>query len=74
MPINSCHYNPWLNNIPKGQLIRLRRNCTRKTDFLDQADVIRRRFPNKSYYDNKLIQNRKWPLWKGMCLLKIKDR
>lgn len=25
---DSCHYQPWLENTPKGQLLRLRINCT----------------------------------------------
>lgn len=42
-----CHYTPWLDNIPKSQLIRLRRNCTEKYIFLKQAKLIGGRFIQK---------------------------
>lgn len=49
LPIDSCHHAPWLNNIPKGQLTRLKRNCTKQDVFLKQAEFIRQRFIQKGY-------------------------
>ena len=49
LPLDSCHHNPWLENIPKGQLLRLRRNCTKTNVFLEQADFIGKRFIEKGY-------------------------
>lgn len=43
-------------NIPKGQLIRLRRNCTTKTDYEQQADFIGERFIDKGYQRSFLQQ------------------
>ncbi|KAM8967064.1 collagen alpha-6(VI) chain [Pelodytes ibericus] len=43
---SSCHHPSWLNNIPKGQMMRLKRNCTSDGEFLGQstdpeyADVV----------------------------------
>lgn len=30
---SSCHYAPWMQNIPKGQMNRVRRNCTKKISY-----------------------------------------
>ena len=52
LSLNSCHHKSWLLNIPKGQLVRIKRNCTNNTDFLTQAEFIGARFKNKGYSDN----------------------
>lgn len=60
LPITSCHYKPWLFNIPKGQLVRIRRNCTKESDFKIQADLIGKRFIEKGYtseFISKQIQS-----------------
>lgn len=49
IPVTSCHYEPWLINIPKGQFIRLRRNCSENIDYLKQAQWIGKRFEEKGY-------------------------
>lgn len=49
LPIESCHHKNWLYNVPKGQLVRLRCNCTQLNTFLDQADKLTSRFSNKGY-------------------------
>lgn len=54
LPITSCHHKPWLFNIPKGQLIRIRRNCMKGSDFKTQADLIGKRFMEKGY-DSEFI-------------------
>lgn len=48
-PTDSCHYEPWLLNIPKGQMIRLRRNCSDNREYLAQAQWMRKRFEDKGY-------------------------
>lgn len=55
LPITSCHHKPWLFNIPKGQLIRVKRNCTKESDYKIQADLIGRRFLEKGY-DSEFIK------------------
>lgn len=57
IPVDSCHFDPWLINILKGQLIRLRRNCTDKSTFLEQANIIGRRFVQKGY-NNDFIEDK----------------
>lgn len=49
LPMNSCRHRNWLCNIPKGQLLRIKRNCTRKEDFQAQAKILEQRFINKGY-------------------------
>lgn len=34
LSVDSCHFKPWLYNIPKGQLTRLKRNCTKGDDYI----------------------------------------
>lgn len=36
----SCHHPTWKRNIPKGQFLRLQRNCTRDTDYIVQSKVL----------------------------------
>ena len=38
---SSCHHPQWIGNIPKGQLLRVRRNCRRLEDFDIQAEVLK---------------------------------
>lgn len=49
IPSSSCHHPRWKANVPKGQLLRLRRNCNSIEDFKTQADVIVNRFKEKGY-------------------------
>lgn len=58
IPINSCHYALWLLNIPKGQMMRLKRNCTEGNDFKEQASMIGQRFVQKGYQETFLLDNR----------------
>lgn len=41
---SSCHYAPWIKNIPKGQINRIRRNCTDKEGFIHQANILKKCF------------------------------
>lgn len=49
--MRSCHHKSWLFNIPKGQLTRIRRNCTHDEVFKQQATFIGNRFKDKGYTD-----------------------
>lgn len=49
IPVNSCHHEPWLINIPKGQFIRLRRNCSDNNEYLKQAQLMGQKFEDKGY-------------------------
>lgn len=51
---DSCHFKPWLYNIPKGQFTRLKRNCTKEEDYRNQAQVIGERFKAKGYNEDWL--------------------
>lgn len=51
---NSCHFKHWLYNIPKGQLIRIKRNCTIEEDYKDQAHILKERFMKKGYSEMSL--------------------
>ena len=52
IPVDSCHFDPWLINIPKGQMMRLRRNCSDPQVFLEQANMIGMKFINKGYSED----------------------
>lgn len=49
IPVNSCHQSQWLKSVPHSQFLRLRRNCTRTSDFLAQSRVLKNRFVEKGY-------------------------
>ncbi|XP_056378779.1 uncharacterized protein LOC130274454 [Hyla sarda] len=51
----SCHPGPLKRGIPKGQYLRLRRNCTQEREFLRQAGDLRSRFRDRGYPDRVLI-------------------
>lgn len=59
IPVDSCHHGPWLINIPKGQLIRLQRNCSKEEDFYEQAKFIGKYKPrnDKTSHDLPIILN-----------------
>ncbi|XP_075440692.1 uncharacterized protein LOC142485864 [Ascaphus truei] len=46
---NSNHYKRWLANIPRGQFLRIRRNCSSHSDFLAQGEILVERFLAKGY-------------------------
>lgn len=54
LPSSSGHHPKWLKNIPKGQLTRVKRNCSNKADFLRQAQVVRKKFVEKGYVGETL--------------------
>lgn len=56
IPLDSCPHKSWLCNIPRGQFIRLRRNCSSTTDFLTQSQILADRFHQKGYHKDQ-IQN-----------------
>lgn len=56
IPNSSCHHPRWKGNIPKGQLMRLRRNCDLIADFDKQADMLIQRFQEKGYAANTLAK------------------
>uniref|UniRef100_A0A8C5QN04 GIY-YIG domain-containing protein n=1 Tax=Leptobrachium leishanense TaxID=445787 RepID=A0A8C5QN04_9ANUR len=52
---NSCHHKKWLNNIPKNQFGRIRRNCTKMSDFIVQSKELSQKFCYKQY-PNPLVE------------------
>lgn len=55
IPTSSCHHPQWIGNIPKGQLMRIHRNCSNGNDYEEQADIIIKRFVEKGYNKRELI-------------------
>lgn len=49
LSIHSGHHPTWIKNVPKGQFIRIRRNCTLDEDYTMQAQVLKNRFVEKGY-------------------------
>ncbi|XP_077342840.1 uncharacterized protein LOC143987733 [Lithobates pipiens] len=54
LPMQSGHHPAWLKNIPKGQVTRIRRNCSNDNDFYSQANIIKEKFLEKGYCDKQL--------------------
>lgn len=46
---NSCHHPRWLNNIPKSQFCRLKKNCTRSEDYDIQSQALKDKFLKKGF-------------------------
>lgn len=49
LPTHSGHHPLWLKNVPKGQMMRVRRNCSTLEDFDQQSSVLKKRFEDKGY-------------------------
>lgn len=47
IPIQSGHHSQWLRNIPKGQFMRIQRNCTHIDDYMIQSSLIKQQFIEK---------------------------
>ncbi|XP_075448371.1 calcium uptake protein 2, mitochondrial isoform X1 [Ascaphus truei] len=45
----SNHYKKWLNNVPKSQFYRIRRNCSEDSDFASQGKDLSNKFLEKGY-------------------------
>lgn len=58
IPVQSGHHPQWIRNIPKGQFMRIRQNCSQDTDYVLQTEQIKQRFVEKGYNEpflDKLI-------------------
>lgn len=49
IPQNSCYHKPWLVNVPRGQFLRIKRNCTNISDFEEQSTELDNTFIRKGY-------------------------
>lgn len=49
LPISSGHHPLWLRNIPKGQIMRVKRNCSEDAQFLAQSKILTKRFEARGY-------------------------
>lgn len=56
IPTASCHHPRWKTNVPKGQLLHIRRNCDKSEDFNTQADILIGKFQEKGYDKEKLLK------------------
>lgn len=54
VPIQSCHHLKWLTAIPKGQYMRIRRNCNSIEDYNTQSAILTNRFSEKGYSSRAL--------------------
>uniref|UniRef100_A0A8C5WDY6 Reverse transcriptase domain-containing protein n=1 Tax=Leptobrachium leishanense TaxID=445787 RepID=A0A8C5WDY6_9ANUR len=50
----SCHNDIWLKGVPKGQLTRIRRNCSEIKEFEQQAESLKTNFIDKGYDEYEL--------------------
>ena len=51
---SSCHPSHVLKNIPKGQFIRLRRICSRKSDYLLNSEILCKKFIERGFHEKEL--------------------
>lgn len=58
IPRSSCHHPRWTGNIPKSQLIRIRRNCSKPEHFERQSRILIERFLEKGY-DKRSLEKTK---------------
>lgn len=54
----SCHHPMWTKAIPKGQFTRIQRNCDDDEDFFTQTDILIKRFEEKGYERQALLNTR----------------
>lgn len=52
--MGSCHYASWLKSVPTSQYMRLKRNCTKSSEFLMQAEILTQRFLDEGYTQESL--------------------
>ncbi|OCT58440.1 hypothetical protein XELAEV_18002112mg [Xenopus laevis] len=53
---NSCHHKKWLNNIPLSQFNRAKRNCSKKEDYDNECQILRKQFREKGYSE-KIVED-----------------
>ena len=58
IPYGSCHHPQWKRAIPKGQFIRIKRNCNSSDDYQRQTNILIDRFVEKGYERNRLEKTR----------------
>ena len=51
---SSCHQSHVLKNILKGQFIRLRRICSRKSDYLLNSEILCKQFIERGFHEKEL--------------------
>lgn len=49
IPSDSCHHAQWLQSVPRSQFLRLRRNCSKISDYYAQCRILKERFVAKGY-------------------------
>ncbi|PIO25998.1 hypothetical protein AB205_0190500, partial [Aquarana catesbeiana] len=54
LSIRSGHHPNWIKNIPKGQMLRVRRNCSDLDTYAIQANILKERFLQKGYKGDAL--------------------
>ncbi|OCT89306.1 hypothetical protein XELAEV_18017926mg [Xenopus laevis] len=54
----SCHHKKWLNSIPYSQFNRIKRNCSKPSDYEKECQILSSQLIDKGY-DEKLIQEAK---------------
>lgn len=52
----SCQYQKWTDDISKGQFWRLRHNCTRTEDYVEQSSILKNKPMEKGYPDTLIQQ------------------
>ncbi|XP_053577395.1 protein Njmu-R1 [Bombina bombina] len=52
----SCHHKNWKNNIPKGQFLRMKKNCLDPQKWEEQAQTIKTKFLERGYKEELLDQ------------------
>lgn len=56
LSIRSGHHPAWIKNIPKGQMLRVCRNCTEQDDYFLQANLLKERSLQKGFKENTLTE------------------
>ena len=51
---SSCHPSHVVKNVPKGQFIRLRRICSRKSDYLLNSEILCKKIIERGFHEKEL--------------------
>lgn len=58
----SHHHPKWIRNIPHGQFCRLKKTCTKKSDYEKQGSIVKKKFLEKGY-EESLIKQAFYKYW-----------
>ncbi|OCT72661.1 hypothetical protein XELAEV_18035645mg [Xenopus laevis] len=56
---SSCHHRKWLENIPLSQFNRVKRNCSKTSDYEKECNILYNQFKEKGYKKEIVVNAKK---------------